>query len=310
MPLHPAIVAWLEPLKALPPIHTLPVAMVRAGGADRLKFAPPPPPVGTVVNRGIPGPAGDIPIRIYRPFGVGPFPLTVFFHGGGFVLGNLDSHDPVCRHLCLASDSVVMAVDYRLAPEHKFPAATDDCLAAVRWAASHAREIGADGKRIALAGDSAGATLSAVTAIRVRDEGGPALCAQLLNCPRVDHRVDLPSYRDNAEGYFLTLAMVNWFANHYLGKPEDAHDPHASPIQAKSLAGLPPAYILTAEYDPIRDDGEIYADRLTAEGVPVVRKRYSNMLHDFPYILLDVVPEAAEELAAHGAWLKARFAAA
>ncbi len=307
MPLNPKIVAWLEPLKALPPIHTLPVDVVRKGGNDRLKFAPPPPPVGAVINRTIPGPAGDISVRIYRPFGVGPFPLTVFFHGGGFVLGNLDTHDPVCRHLCLASESVIFAVDYRLAPEHKFPAASDDCLAATRWATEHAREIGVDPTKIALAGDSAGGTLSAVTALRVRDEGGPKLCAQLLNCPRVDHRVDLPSYRDNANDYFLTLAAVNWFAGHYLARPEDAHHPHASPMRATSLAGLPPAYILTAEYDPIRDDGEIYADRLTKEGVPVVRKRYSDMLHDFPYILLDVVPEAAEELAAHGAWLKARF---
>jgi acetyl esterase len=309
MSLHPAIVAWLEPLKALPPMHTLPVETVRANGAERLKLLPPPPAVGGIVNRSLPGPGGPIPIRVYAPFGVGPFPLTVYFHGGGFVLGNLDSHDHACRHLCLASGGVVMAVDYRLAPEHMFPAAPEDCLAATRWAAEHAAELGIDARRIALAGDSAGGNLAAVTAIRIRDEGGPKLCGQVLNCPTVDHDMSLPSYRDNAEGYFLTLDGMKWFEDLYLRNSEDAVHPFASPLRAESLRGLPPAYVLTAHYDPLRDEAEIYADKLTAAGVPATRKRYGNMLHDFPCLLLYVVPEAAEELAAMGAWLKARFAA-
>jgi acetyl esterase len=308
MSLHPAIVAWLEPLKALPPAHTLPVETVRAGGVERLKLMPPPPAVGAVVNRSLPGPGGPIGSRVYTPFGIGPFPLTVFFHGGGFVLGNLESHDHVCRYLCLASGGVVVAVDYRLAPEHRFPAAPEDCLVATRWAAEHAGEIGVDSRRIALVGDSAGATLAAVTAIRIRDEGGPKLCGQILNCPLVDHERSRPSYRENAEGYFLTLELMKWFSGHYLRTPEDAIHPFASPLRANSLSGLPPAYVLTAQYDPLRDDGEAYADALTAAGVTVIRKRYSNMLHDFPCLLLGVVPEAAEEIGAFGAWLRARFA--
>jgi acetyl esterase len=309
MSLHPAIVAWLELLKALPPANALPVEIVRAAGAERLKLLPPPPAVGAVVNRALPGPAGAIPVRLYAPFGIGPFPLTIHFHGGGFVLGNLESHDHVCRHLCLASGSVVMAVDYRLAPEHKFPAATEDALAATRWAAEHAAEIGIDPRRIALAGDSAGANLAAVTALRIRDEGGPQLRGQVLNCPLVDYDRSLPSYRENAEGYFLTLEMTKWFAGLYLRSPDDAGHPFAAPLRASSLGGLPPAYVLTAQYDPLRDEAEIYADKLTAAGVPVTRKRYGDMLHDFPCLLLGVVPEAAEELCAMGSWLKARFAA-
>ncbi len=309
MSLHPAVIAWLELLKSLPPAHTLPVEVVRAAGVERLKLLPPPPAVGAVVDRSLPGPGGPIPIRVFAPFGIGPFPLTVYFHGGGFVLGTLEAYDHVCRHICLASGSVVVAVDYRLAPEHKFPAAIEDGLAATRWAAEHAAEIGIDPRRIALAGDSAGGNLAAVTAIRIRDEGGPRLCGQVLNCPRVDHDMSLPSYHENAEGYFLTRDMTKWFEDLYLRTSEDAVHPFASPLRTKSLSGLPPAYVLTAQYDPLRDEAEIYADRLTAAGVPVTRKRYGNMLHDFPCLLLGVVPEAAEELAAMGAWLKARFAA-
>ena len=307
MSLHPAITAWLEPLKALPATHTLPVDFVRQGLAARQALMPPPPAVGAVVNRSVTGPAGEIPVRIYTPFGVGRFPATVYFHGGGFVLGNLDSHDHVCRHICLRANSVVIAVDYRLAPEHKFPAAPDDCLAATRWVAEHAAEIGVDPRRMAVSGDSAGGNLAAVTALRIRDEGGPKLCGQLLNCPVVDYDMTLPSYRENARGFFLELETMAWFEGHYL-RPEDKTNPHAAPLRAKSFAGLPPAYVLTAHYDPLRDEGEAYADRLAAADVPVVKKRYSNMIHAFPGLLLGVVDEATEELAAFGAWLGARFA--
>jgi acetyl esterase len=309
MSLHPGVTAWLAILKDLPPTHTLPVDVVRAGMIAARALMPPPPAVGHVANREIPGPGGPIPVRLYTPFGIGPFPLTVYFHGGGFVLGNLDSHDAACRHLCLNSGSIVMAVDYRLAPEHPFPAAPDDCYAATLWAGAHAAEIGADGKRIAVSGDSAGGNLAAVVALRVRDEGGPKLCGQLLNCPVTDYDTTLPSYRDNAEGYFLTLDTMRWFENHYLTKPEHRRHPHAAPLRATEFKGLPPAYVLTAHYDPLRDEGEAFADKLAAAGVPVVKKRYSNMIHAFPGLLLNVVPEAAEELAAFGAWLKARFAA-
>lgn len=308
MSLHPGIVAWLDLLKDLPPTHTLPVADVRAAGAARLALLPPPPAVGRVADRELPGPRQPIRVRVYTPFGIGPFPLTIYFHGGGFVLGNLDSHDGVCRHLCLNSGSVVMAVDYRLAPEHPFPAAPDDCYAATLWAGQHAGEIGGDGKRFAVVGDSAGGNLAAVVSLRVRDEGGPRLCAQLLNCPVVDYDMERPSYAANADGYFLTRDTMRWFDHHYLKRPEDRRHPHAAPIRAKDLSHLPPAYVLTAQYDPLRDEGEEYASKLAAVGVPVVTKRYSNMIHAFPGLLLNVVPEATEELAAFGAWLKARFA--
>jgi acetyl esterase len=309
MSLNPTIVRWLEPLKALPPLHTLPVDVARTGSAAARALLPPPPAVGVIVNRTIPGPAGPIPVRIYTPFGVGPFPLTIYFHGGGFVLGDLEMVDPPCRHLCLGSNSIVLSVDYRLAPEHKFPAASEDCLAATRWAAEHAGEIGADAKRIAVAGDSAGGNLAAVVAMRARDEGGPKLCAQLLNCPVTDFDMTRQSYRDNGQGFFLTIDAMKWFQDHYLREATDQLHPFAAPFKAKNLSGLPPAYVLTAQYDPLRDEGEHYADRLAQAGVPVVKKRYSDMIHDFPSLLLTVVPEAAEELAAFGAWLKARFAA-
>jgi acetyl esterase len=309
MSVHPAVAAWLDMMKGLPPLHTLPVAEGRAGLAAARALLPPPPAVGVVVERNLPGSRGDIPVRLYTPFGIGPFPLTVYFHGGGFVVGNLDTHDGVCRHLCLNSNSIVMSVDYRLAPEHKFPAAPDDCLAATRWSAEHAGEIGADARRIALAGDSAGGNLVAVVAQRIRDEGGPKLCGQLMNCPWVDYDMTTPSYRENAEGYFLTLETMRWFTDHYIARAEDKNHPGAAPLKAKDLSRLPPAYVLTAQYDPLRDEGEAYADKLAGAGVPVVKKRYSNMIHAFPGLALNIAPEAAEELAAFGAWLKARFAA-
>jgi acetyl esterase/lipase len=310
MSLHPAIVPFLEFVKTLPPTHTLPVDVVRANIAAQRALLPPPPAVGVVVNREIPGPAGFIPVRLYTPFGIGPFPLIVYFHGGGFVLGDLEMVDPGCRQLCLASGAVVMSVDYRLAPEHKFPAAPDDCLAATRWAAEHAGEIGVDARRIALAGDSAGGNLAALTAIRVRDEGGPRICAQMLNCPWLDYDMTRASYRDNASGYFLELETMRWFEGHYLRTPEDKRHPHAAPILTENLIGLPPAYVLTAQYDPLRDEGELFAAKLATAGVPVVSKRFSNMIHDFPNLLLNMVPEAVEEWAAEGAWLKVRLASA
>lgn len=309
MSLHPGVAAWLEPLKKLPATHTLPVEVVRANMIAVRALMPPPPAVGHVADRKVPGPRGDIPVRLYTPFGIGPFPLTIYFHGGGFVLGNLDSHDAACRHLCLNSNSIVMAVDYRLAPEHPFPAAPDDCYAATLWAGQHAAEIGADGKRFAVSGDSAGGNLAAVVSLRVRDEGGPKLCGQLLNCPVTDYDMERPSYVANADGYFLTRDTMKWFDNHYLKRPEDRQHPHAAPIRAKDFSRLPPAYVLTAKYDPLCDEGEEFADKLAASGVPVVKKRYSNMIHAFPGVLLNVVPEAAEELRAFGAWLQARFAA-
>jgi acetyl esterase len=309
MSLHPGAAAWLDLMKNLPPTHTLPVDVVRANGAARLKLLPPPPAVAHVANREVPGPRGPIPIRLYTPFGIGPFPITIFFHGGGFVVGSLDGSDAACRHLCLNGDSLIVSVDYRLAPEHRFPAAPDDCFAATQWIAQHAGEIGGDCRRIAVAGDSAGGNLAAVVSLRARDEDGPRLCGQLLNCPVTDYDMTLPSYRENGDGYFLTMDTMRWFTEHYLPDAQHRVHPHAAPLRAKDFSRLPPAYVLTAQYDPLRDEGEALADKLAAAGVPVVKKRYGNMIHAFPSSLLYVVPEAAEENAAFGAWLKARFAA-
>jgi acetyl esterase len=310
MSLHPGVAAWLDLTKDLPPVHTLPVAEVRAAGAARLKLLPPPPAVGHVAERAIAGPdGGSIPLRLYTPFGTGPFPITMFFHGGGFVIGSLDGSDAACRYLCLNSGSLVVSVDYRLAPEHRFPAAPDDCYAATLWVAQHAGEIGGDRRRIAVAGDSAGGNLAAVIALRARDEDGPKLCGQVLDCPVTDFDMTQQSYRDNGEGYFLTLDTMRWFTAHYLPEAQHRRHPHAAPLRATDFARLPPAYVVTAQYDPLRDEGEALADKLAAAGVPVVKKRYSNMIHAFPSVLLNVVPEAAEENAAIGAWLKARFAA-
>jgi acetyl esterase len=206
----------------------------------------------------------------------------VFFHGSGFVLCSLDTHDGLCRNLCAWAGCVVVSVDYRLAPEAKFPAATDDCLAATRWAAAHAAELNADPTRIVVAGDSAGGNLAAVTALRIRDEGGPKLCSQLLLYPVTDyHTPGTPSYAENAEGYGLTRATMEWFWDHYLEDPSQATHPHAAPLRAASLAGLPPAYIISAEYDPLRDEAEVYGARLREAGVRTDVVRVPGMNHGF-----------------------------
>jgi acetyl esterase len=234
--------------------------------------------VGAVEDVTLPGPAGTLPARLYRPEGDGPWPTTVYFHGGGFVIGDLDTHDQVCRRLCRDAETVVLSVGYRLAPEHPFPAAVDDSLAAARWAAEHLAVLGGD-DRLAVGGDSAGGNLSAVVAQAMPD----ALRAQLLIYPATDMAGDHPSRTENAEGYFLELAMMEWFFVHYTTGVEgvDPQDPRLSPLYAASLAGQPPAVLVTAEFDPLRDEGEAYADRLAEAGVLVERARYDGLIHGF-----------------------------
>ena len=234
--------------------------------------------VGEVRELKVPGAAGDLDARLYRPAGDGPWPTTVFLHGGGFVIGDLDTHDQVCRRLCRDAGTVVVAPDYRLAPENPFPAGLDDALAATRWAHEHLDELGGD-HRLAVGGDSAGGNLSAVVAQAMPE----AITAQLLVYPAVDVAGEYQSRVDNAEGYFLELAMMEWFFTHYTTDVEgvDPHDPRLSPLRAESLSGLPPAVVVTAEFDPLRDEGEAYADRLEAEGVTVERARYDGMIHGF-----------------------------
>lgn len=235
-------------------------------------------------DRTIPGPAGEIPVRVYRPEGVEQPPILVFFHGGGFVIGSIATHDRDCRFLAEGSGAMVVSVDYRLAPEHPAPAASDDCLAALRWVGDHAAKLGGDGSRIAIGGDSAGGNLTAVTALRVQNEGGPELRFQLLVYPVVDMTptLDEPIYESmvtNAEGYFLTLDDMLFFSDCYIPEDADRADPKLSPIKATTLAGLPPALVMTCEYDPLCDMGEAYAKALADAGVVVSHTRYAGAIH-------------------------------
>ena len=307
MPVDPQIRVLLDRGAGVPATHTLAVDVARVQYEARIGLMAPPPEVAAVREEVIAGPGGRLRIRLYTPHGSGPFPLLVFFHGSGFVLCSLDTHDGMCRHLCAGAGCVVASVDYRLAPEDKFPAGIDDCLHATRWAAAHAAELGADPARIAVAGDSAGANMAAVTAIRVRDEGGPALCGQLLLYPVTDyHTPGTPSYRDNAEGYGLTRTTMEWFWAHYLNDPSEGAHPHASPLRASSLSGLPLAFVVTAEYDPLRDEGELYAERLRQAGVPTKLSRYDGVNHGFMF-WTGVVDKAGAAMTESNAWLRSVF---
>jgi acetyl esterase len=304
MPIDPQIRTLLDLRAALPPFHTLPVPEARAQFSARNVPGMRADPVASVVNRDMQGPGGSLGLRIYTPNGTGPFPLMVYFHGSGFVVCSLDTHDLMCRNLCAGTGCVVVSVDYRLAPEHKFPAAVDDCLAATVWAQANASGVGADPSRVLVCGDSAGANLAAVTALRLRDEGGPALLAQLLIYPVTDHwTAGFPSMEENTEGYGLGKQGMIWFWNHYLADQAEAAHPHVSPLRAKDLSRLPPALVLTAEYDPLRDEGEAYAEKLKAAGVRVQMKRYGGMNHGF-FNLAGLVNNADVAVDEACAWVK------
>jgi acetyl esterase len=286
MPIDPHAAALIEVLdQQFPRIGAgLSASEVRAVAKDM----PRPPevePVGAVDDVAIDGPAGPIPIRVYRPAVDGSDgPGVVYFHGGGFVICDLDSHDGACRRLANALGAVVVSVDYRLAPEHRYPAAADDAYAATRWVAEHAAALGTDPRRLAVAGDSAGGNLAAVTALRARDRGGPPLAFQLLVYPVIDlgaSRFEYPSRADNAEGYFFTRAQMEWYRQQYLARDDQGGDPDASPIKATSHAGLPAACVVTPEMDPLRDEGEAYAGALADAGVPVELHRAPGMFHGF-----------------------------
>ncbi|HEY3605838.1 MAG TPA: alpha/beta hydrolase [Sporichthyaceae bacterium] len=260
-----------------------------------------------VSNRHIDGPAGRIPVRIYRPVGDGPFGVLCFFHGGGFVLGDLNTHDGVCRQLAADANCLVVAVDYRLAPEHPFPAAVEDCDAALRWVAANAESLGGDPNRLAVGGESAGGNLSAVMAQRMRDHNGPALVAQLLVYPATRVAGEpTPSMLANAEGYFLTAADMEWFLKCYLPDPGEASLVTVSPALAKDLSGLPPALVITAEFDPLCDDGEDYAAAMKGSGVDVTHTRYDGAIHGFWnfFSLLTLGRAAMDE---SSAWLRVQL---
>jgi acetyl esterase len=298
MPLDPQLKAYADQLAARgnAPRSTLTPEMVRA--RDAVEFAAEaaertPEPVAHVTSRTIPAPAGEIAIRIYTPDGVGPFPIVVYFHGGGWVLRNLDTHDSHCRSIANGAGCVVVNVDYRLAPEHKFPAAPDDCYAATVWTAAHAEEINGDPARLAVAGDSAGGNLAAVISLMARERGGPAMAFQLLVYPITDLRMQTISYAENAAAPMLTRDDMIWFRGHYLRGDEDILNPLASPLLAHDLNGLPPALIVTAEYDPLRDEAELYGQRLEQAGVSAVVRRYEGLAHGF--FGYDLIVERAKE---------------
>jgi acetyl esterase len=283
--LYPEVRALLEALEALggPALESLPPAEARIAAAELLKaYAGEREEVAGTEDIEIPGPEGPIAIRIYTPAGHAPVPGLVYFHGGGWVVCDLDTHDIVCRMIARRAGSVVVAVGYRLAPEHRFPAAVVDSYAATRWVAANAERLGIDPRRIAVGGDSAGGNLAAVISRKCRDDAGPALALQVLVYPVTNlASFDTPSYQEFAEGYFLTRTEMEWFRDCYLAKPEDGQNPDASPLLSPDLHGLPPALVITGECDTLRDEGEAYAKRLAEAGVAVTCTRYAGMIHPF-----------------------------
>ncbi len=256
-----------------------------------------PKDVAKVEDRKIPGPAGQIPVRVYTPRGNGPFGVLMYFHGGGWVIGNIETHDVLCRDLTDGAGCVTVSVDYRLAPEHRFPAAPDDCYAATKWVAEHASALNIDANRVAVGGDSAGGNLAAVVSQMARDQKGPKIACQLLIYPATDCANETASQREfSKDGYILSRSDMDWFYNHYL-TAKDKTNPYACPGLTKNLAGLPPAFVLTAEIDPLRDEGEAYGEALRKAGVKVRLKRYNGVCHGFVSMasLLDQGKQAVAE---------------
>jgi len=307
MPLDPQAKALIDMIKSAPSFSELtPAAAREQMGAMRALRSGAPVAVANVEDRKIPGPAGSIPVRIYTPAGQGRFPVLVFFHGGGFVIGDLESHDGLCRSLTNGAGCVTVAVDYRLAPEAKFPAAVEDCYAATRWVAENAAQLNADPNRLAVAGDSAGGNLSAVISVMARDQKGPSIVFQLLIYPATDITCSAPSHKTNTE-YVLTPADIRWFMGHYLRNDDDRRNPLASPTFTTSFKGLPPALIITAEFDPLRDEAEDYGQKLRAAGVPVQVSRYEGMVHGF-VSMADMLDKGKQGAAEAAAALKQAFA--
>lgn len=285
--LDPQAKSYLDFLASLglPPMHALEAPAARlAYKKARALAQPAPPPVASVREAAAPGPGGPIALRLYRGVATRDteaLPALVFLHGGGWTIGDLDTHDVVCRELANRARCAVVSVDYRLGPEHRFPAAVEDTLAATRWIAAHAGTLGIDGARLAIGGDSAGGNLAAVAALALRDAGGPPLALQLLIYPATDLRCNTRSHAENGAGYLLTRELIAYFVGNYLNGPHEAHDWRASPALAGSHRGLPPAFVLTAGYDPLRDEGAAYAELLRAAAVPVEYVCFESQIHGF-----------------------------
>lgn len=304
---HPQARALLDQLDAqnAPPTYGVTPEVAREQ-FRRLTAEMEPTEVGDIADFAIEGPAGAIPIRAYVPDGEGPFPVLVYYHGGGWVIGGLDEYENVTSAICDRAEAVVLSVDYRLAPEHQFPAQLEDAYAALEWAAEFAGDVSGDSDRIAVGGDSAGGNLAAAASLLARDRDGPDIAHQSLIYPAVASPVihDFDSYEENAEGYFLEQRSIDWFYERWLPSELHARNEYAAPLLARDLSGLPPATVVTAGFDPLRDEGTAYADRLAEAGVPVHHEHYDDMIHGFAGMtdLLDTAHEAvdvvADELAA------------
>ncbi|TSA80818.1 alpha/beta hydrolase [Deinococcus detaillensis] len=306
MPLDPALKEVLLQFAAAPQPDGLD-EMRQAVIASAERMPKRPTKIAGTRDLLIPGPESELPARLYSPLGAKPeggWPLTVFYHGGGFVAYSIETHDQVCRELCEGANTAVLSVDYRLAPEHKFPAPVDDAYAAFVWAAEHADELGVDASKLAVSGDSAGASLSIAVTQRARDENGPAIKAQLLIYPAADfvNTERYPSRKENGEGYFLTEERMKFFGEMYLAEAVHGEHPHVSPLHAANLKNLPPALVLTAEFDPLRDEGMAYAEALGAAGNRAEQQSGPGMIHGFAN-MTGISPAAAELMDRAAAWL-------
>ena len=284
MPVHPQVQTILDLLAQMGGPKTSELSPEEARASYRmLGAAEVAEEVERVDDRRIPGPAGDIPIRVYTPASAvgADHGVLVWFHGGGWTIGDLETADPTCRRLANRVEAVVVSVDYRLAPEHKAPAALEDCMAALAWVVENASLLGVDATHVAVGGDSAGGHLAAQVSQRCRDEFGPDIDHQLLVYPVTDLTLSHPSIDENAEGYLLTKDTMEWFVANYLGPDDDPKDPRISPLHVEDLSELPPATVITAEFDPLRDEGEAYATRLREAGVATEVRRYDGMIHGF-----------------------------
>jgi acetyl esterase len=293
--LDPQIAPLIEALDAgFPPVHTMTGAQARATIRSRFVPSPRPEPVAQIVDDTIPGPDGDIPVRVYRPLGEG-LPILVYAHGGGFVFCDLDSHDGLCRTIANRVPAIVISVGYRLAPENRWPDAAEDVYTVAQWAAHNADTVGGDGHRVVVCGDSAGGNLAAVTAVMARDRGGPPIAAQLLIYPVIAADFDNESYRLFGKGFYNPKPALQWYWDQYVPALADREHPYASPLRA-NLAGLPPAVIVTAGHDPLRDEGNAYADALEAAGVVTVPCPFEGGIHGFMTMpMLDIAHEARRQ---------------